>query len=89
MCGGPGVGAPPAPAPRSRHPSPQGWAKLNYLLGVGDLSSEIGAALGIKEQPRLPLATITVAGARVALAEHDAVADMAEMTKLVQTLDRW
>ena len=72
--------------------SVRGWAKLTYILSVDDPSNEIGAAWGIKEQLRALLATSTVVEARAArtlLAEYVRVADMAETTKLMGTLDRW
>ena len=72
----------------SRH----GLARLRHVLAVDDPTNEIGAAWGVKERLRRLLAAPTAHDARQRLFRFfDAVlvADMAETTRLAETVQAW
>jgi len=88
------------PLYRGRRVFLTGWERLNNdridwlleLLAVGDPYGEVGAAIAARELLREVYAAVDTAHARrrlVVFLQHCADADVAELTRLARTIDRW
>jgi transposase len=75
----------------AEHLSPRQWERLHRMLDDHDPTNEIGAAWGVKERLRMPLAESEPSKIRRLADFYDAAIDarLPEATRLAKTIQTW